>query len=882
MTYHISLTTYHSNMELDKRFDFKTVDAKWTAYWEKNNCFHATPSDKKPYVITIPPPNVTGILHMGHALNNTLQDILIRYKRMQGFETCWMPGTDHAGIATQNVVEKQLAKEGTNRHAVGREKLLQRLWEWKQQYGDTIINQLKAIGASCDWPRAAFTMDEQYSEAVKKVFIELYKKDLIYQGERIINWCPRCRTALSDEESEHEEKQGTLTHIKYPLKDDPNQFITVATTRPETMLGDTAVAVHPNDERYKNLHGKTLILPILRREIPIITDEFVDPTFGSGAVKVTPAHDPNDFDMGRRHNLKFIRVMNEDGTMNEQAGPFAGQDRFVARKGVLEALKNEGVFVKQEDHTHSVGHCYRCHSIVEPYLSKQWFVRMEPLARPAIEAVRSGEIKFHPARWEKVYMNWMENIRDWCISRQIWWGHRIPVWYDEQGNPYAANNEEEAIKLSGKKNLRQDEDVLDTWFSSWLWPFATFGYPNKNKDLEFFYPGDALFTASEIIFFWVARMIMAGYEFMGDLPFKDVFIHGTVRDAQGRKMSKSLGNAIDPLEIVDEYGADALRFSLIHNSGQDLYISKDNFEVGRNFANKIWNASRLILMNVESRESKNTSSLVPIDGDLASKWIVSRFYSTLKNVEEAIENFRYSEAEHLIYEFFWTNLCDWYFEIIKSQNRWNEPAVQRLVVQILEESLKMMHPFIPFVTEEIWEHLNKEKGPLCLQDWPKVNQQFINAEIESDMQQYIMNTTIAIRDIRATRNIPLKKNIPVSYDGETEDIERFLKNQDIVTSLTNSTVSLGRIVTVNCATAIVGKITLTVPLENLIDNEAEKNRIQKQMDTATKSYDSLKNRLSNESFLAKAPEDVVKKEQERLKTLEHEITEFQNVLKNLK
>jgi len=884
-------------MELDKRFDFKTVDAKWAAYWEENNCFHAAPSGKKPYVITIPPPNVTGILHMGHALNNTLQDIIIRYKRMNGFEACWMPGTDHAGIATQNVVEKQLAKEGTNRHEVGREKLLKRLWEWKQQYGGTIISQLKAIGASCDWPRTAFTMDDHYSEAVKKVFIELYRKDLIYQGERIINWCPRCRTALSDEESEHTEKQGTLTHIKYPFKDHPDQFVVVATTRPETMLGDTAVAVHPDDERYKGLIGKTIVLPLMHREIPVIADEYVDPAFGSGAVKVTPAHDPNDFEMGRRHNLKFIRVMNEDGTMNEHAGAFEGQDRFDARKGVLDALKKHGAFVKQEEHTHSVGHCYRCHSIVEPYLSKQWFVRMEPLARPAIEAVRSGKIKFHPARWEKVYMNWMENIRDWCISRQIWWGHRIPVWYDENGKPYAAHDENEAMTLSGKQMLRQDEDVLDTWFSSWLWPFATFGWPEKNDDLKFFYPGDALFTASEIIFFWVARMIMAGYEFMGDLPFKDVFIHGTVRDTQGRKMSKSLGNAIDPLEIVEEYGADALRFSLIHNSGQDLYISKDNFEVGRNFANKIWNASRLILMNTQgfpSSQSPEPSdqskaghrALGPglpeaLNDDLASKWIISRFHSTLKNVGTAIENFRYSEAEHLIYEFFWTNLCDWYLEIIK--NRWEEPAVQELAVRILEESLKMMHPFIPFVTEEIWEHLNKSKGPLCRQAWPRLDELSIDAQVEADMQA-VMDLVVAVRNIRATWNISPKEMLAVIIEAEKEDAERVMKNEAMIKSragLSKITVMNQGIGISNCATDIVGRMKCIVPLGTLIDIAAEKERIRKQIETLNKNYDSLENRLSNESFLAKAPADVVKKERERLLMIEQEISKLQNVLKNL-
>ena len=864
-------------MELPKRYDFKTSDAKWAKYWEDENCFHAEPSDKKPYVITIPPPNVTGILHMGHALNNTLQDIIMRYKRMKGFEACWMPGTDHAGIATQNVVEKQLHKEGTDRHHLGREKMLERLWSWKQQYGDTIINQLKKIGASCDWPRTAFTMDDSYSLAVRKVFVELYNKDLIYRGERIINWCPRCHTALSDEESEHQETQGALTHIRYPFKDDPDNGIIVATTRPETMLGDTAVAVNPADPRYQGAIGKTLILPLMHREIPVIPDEFVDPEFGTGAVKVTPAHDPNDFEMGRRHDLTHINVMNEDGTMNEHAGHYEGRDRFDARKDIVEDLKKHGFFVKREDHTHAVGHCYRCHSVVEPYLSKQWFVRMEPLARPAIAAVQNGDIRFHPARWEKVYMNWMENIRDWCISRQIWWGHRIPVWYDEEGNQYAALNEEEAKAISGKNTLRQDEDVLDTWFSSWLWPFATFGWPHDNADLKFFYPGDALFTASEIIFFWVARMIMAGYEFMGDLPFRDVYIHGTVRDDKGRKMSKSLGNAIDPLEIVEEYGGDALRFSLIHNSGQDLYISKDNFEVGRNFANKIWNASRLVLMNV--KEAPQTEP--PEPADLVSRWIVSRLYQTLHDVSHAIETYHYSEAENLIYDFFWNNYCDWYLEIIK--DRWDDPAVQQTAVGILSVALTMMHPFIPFVTEEIWEHLYKGQGPLCRENWPVCHRKWIDTDAETEMQT-VIDAIVAVRNIRSTWNIGPKEQITVNATAGDGALQLLEQNADMIRARANiGQLNLGSddVDTQNCASAIVGKVKIAVPLGDLIDIDAEKQRLTKKIVELQKAHDSLEKRLSNENFLAKAPADVVQKENERLAALAHELTEQKSVLENL-
>ncbi len=875
--------------ELSKRFLFEEAEKKWLKIWEERNLFHAQPDPhKKSYTIVIPPPNVTGILHMGHALNNILQDIMIRYKRMNGFATCWMPGTDHAGIATQNVVEKDLAKEGKTRHDLGREKFLERLWNWKEQYGDTIINQLKKLGASCDWTRTRFTMDEDYSEAVKAVFIHLYRKGLIYQGERIINWCPRCQTALSDEEAEHQEHAGSLYHIRYPWADDHTQYVIVATTRPETMLGDTAVAVHPTDKRYKNLIGKTLLLPIVGRRLTVIADEFVNPEFGSGAVKVTPAHDPNDFEMGKRHDLPFVNVMHSDGRMNEQAAGFSGMDRFVARAAIVNLLKEQQFLEKIEGHQHSIAHCYRCQTIVEPYLSKQWFVKMQPLAKPAMSAVKERRLSFHPDHWTKVYLNWMENIRDWCISRQIWWGHRIPVWYDGEGNHYVARDENEARQLAEKKlgknvALIQDPDVLDTWFSSWLWPFATFGWPNKSADLKYFYPGDSLFTASEIIFFWVARMIMAGYEFMGDLPFSQVYIHGTVRDAKGRKMSKSLGNAIDPLEIISEYGADALRFSLIMNSGQDLYISKDKFEVGRNFANKIWNASRLVLMNVqiEQRGFDLLKGIKVKDLDLPSRWIISKFFSTLRDVNQQIDAFRFSEAENSLYEFFWRNYCDWYLEIIKG--RFRDEQVQKIVFALLEKSLRMMHPFIPFVTEEIWEHLQINDRPCSIQPWPELQKGLIDAEAEKDLQDF-MELVTAVRNTKAVWQISLTQPINVQLAAKDPKSSRRLNE---FASMLKSLVLIEKIEILkkiekqkDVAAGVVGNLTYCVPLGDVVDVEKEKHRMKREIATHEQAMKGLSLRLKNGEFLKKAPADVVEKERERLVNLEKQVKELNGILKN--
>ncbi len=875
-------------MELAPRYNFKETEEKWLKVWEKQNIFHADAISKKPsFTIVIPPPNVTGILHMGHALNNTLQDILIRYKRMKGCEALWMPGTDHAGIATQNVVEKQLAKEGKSRHDLGREEFLKRLWGWKQEYGDTIIHQLEKLGSSCDWSRTRFTMDDAYSDAVKEVFIRLYEKDLIYRGERIINWCPRCQTALSDEEAEHKEKNGKLYHIKYSFKNNPEQFVVVATTRPETMLGDTAVAVNPSDERYKGTNGQKLILPILGREIPIINDEYVASEFGTGAVKVTPAHDPNDFAMGQRHKLPMINVMHPDGKINEQGGPFNGLDRFDARKKLVAQLEEQGYLVKIEDHKHAVGHCYRCDTVVEPYLSKQWFVKMAPLSKPALEAVKNGTIKIRPERWEKFYINWMEGIRDWCISRQIWWGHRIPVWYDTEDNVFVARNEADAKKQARAKHgkdiaLTQDPDVLDTWFSSWLWPFATLGWPKTTDDLKKFYPTNTLFTASEIIFFWVARMIMAGYEFMGKAPFTEVYIHGTVRDAKGRKMSKSLGNAIDPLEIIEEYGADALRFSLIINSGQDIFIAKDKFEIGRNFANKIWNASRLVFTNSEAALPLAETAPDPRNLDLPSKWILARFYQTLKQVEVAIETFRYSEAENLIYDFFWGDYCDWYLELTKG--KFGDPHISHTLVFVLNNSLKMMHPFIPFVTEEIYSYIHKDSKPLSITAWPAMEAKLMDNTSQTSMQK-VVDVISTIRTIRTQWKIKPNDAVDAVLVPLTETDRQLLEDyrQDIIrlAKLKELTIDIKTTTVKDSATGLAAQMKVFIPLSGMVDLAAEKRRMLSEVENKQKAIDSLKSRLTNETFVSKAPAEVIEKERERLASLNQDIQQLNSVLAGL-
>ncbi len=889
------------DMELPARYNPKETEDKWYKFWEEKGYFHAcSTSEKKPFCIVIPPPNVTGILHMGHALNNTIQDILVRLHRMKGKEALWMPGTDHAGIATQNVVEKSLAKEGLKRQDLGRDKFIERAWLWKEQYGSTIIRQLRKLGSSCDWERLRFTMDEEYSKTVTEIFIRLYEKKLIYQGSYIINWCPRCQTALSDEEAPHNELQGSLYYIKYPLKHNPDEFVVVATTRPETMLGDTAVAVNPKDKRYKKLIGKHLILPLANREIRIIADALVDPKFGTGAVKVTPAHDPNDYIMGKKHGLDFISVMHPDARMNSFAGDYKDMDRFEAREVILEDLKEKGLLEKIEAHQLSAGHCYRCHTIIEPYFSKQWFVKMKPLAKPAIEAVKKGKIKFHPQRWTKVYLHWMENIQDWCISRQIWWGHRLPVYYcrkcAENGKSKSPNLKfhNEGVIVSkikpqkcpqcGSIDIYQDEDVLDTWFSSWLWPFATFG--SNEEDLKYFYPTSVLVTAPEIIFFWVARMIMAGFEFMGKQPFKDVYIHGTVRDIEGRKMSKSLGNIIDPLEIIDNYGTDALRFSIISitSQGQDVFLSEQRFEQGRNFANKIWNASRFILMNLDPVQV--TVDLCEFykkeELDIVNHWILSRFYSTLVGVDKAIESFKFNEAANLLYSFFWHEFCDWYLEIIKPDI--NLRKNQIVMFKVLEKFLRVLHPFMPFVTEEIWQKLPHGGESIMVRPWPHVQEQIIDKRLEKDMV-VLFDIITSIRNLRSEIEIKGEQKVPLSiYPHSKVAANLIAANKEAILNLAK----LERLDVLahnakpkGTISSICESADIYLSFSGLIDIAKELQKSMQKLDNLKKVITGKESRLKNAEFVKKAPKDVVEKEKESLLEAHNTIKRLERTISEL-
>ncbi|HPT38879.1 MAG TPA: valine--tRNA ligase [Candidatus Omnitrophota bacterium] len=896
------------NEELSKQYNPQDTESKWYKVWEQNNLFSVKPSaDKKPYCIVIPPPNVTGILHMGHALNDTLQDILIRYKKMRGFAALWMPGTDHAGIATQNVVEKAIAKEGLRRQDLGRDKFVERVWDWKQHYGSTIISQLKKLGCACDWERTRFTMDQDYSAAVTEVFVRLYEKKLIYQGHYIINWCPRCQTALSDEEASHIELQGSLYFLKYPLKENPKEFITVATTRPETMLGDTAVAVNPKDKRYKQYIGKYLILPLMNRPIKIIADSVVDMEFGTGAVKVTPAHDPNDYALGKRHGLEFINVMTPDGRMNDSAQKFSGLDRFKAREAILEELKTSGLLEKITPHTLSAGHCYRCNTIVEPYLSKQWFVKMKPLARPAIAAVKKGSIKFHPERWTKVYLNWMENIQDWCISRQIWWGHRMPVYYCKKCQ---AKNPKTGIIVSrikptkcpkcGSIDLTQEEDVLDTWFSSWLWPFATFYWPflnqegvteelkNKNRrhqaDLDYFYPTATLVTAPEIIFFWVARMIMAGFEFKKKIPFKDVYLHGTVRDSQGRKMSKSLGNAIDPLEIIAEYGTDALRFSLVSiaSQSQDIYLSKDRFEQGRNFANKVWNASRFILINLKPEEVRLDLCVFFKNErlNIVNRWILSRFYTTLEKVGKELDDFKFNEAANSVYSFFWHEFCDWYLELIKPQI--NDKQTQVVMYKILEKTLRIMHPFMPFITEEIWQRLPDAQDSIMQQNWPHLQPELINKndELEMGLVFDVINT---VRNMRAELEInPASRvDIQITVTSKTtrnslEMTAAYIKN---LAKVNNLTLTDKYIPQSNQYAVVFKDLHVVMPLAGIVDVALQLKKTGLRIEKLQSEIKNKEGMLANKNFISRAPKEIVETEKTKLTDMHEQIKKLE-VIKN--
>ena len=756
--------------ELPKTYDPKAVEDKLYSFWNDSGFFHAEVNPKKkPYTIVIPPPNVTGQLHMGHAFDETLQDVLIRTKRMQGYEALWMPGTDHAGIATQIKVEENLRKEeGKTRYDLGREEFLKRVWDWKHKFGNRIISQLKKLGSSCDWERERFTMDEGCSKAVREVFVNLYNKGLIYKGHRIINWCPHCATALSDAEVEYETQPGKLWHIRYPLADGSGELV-VATTRPETFMGDTGVAVNPNDERYKHLIGKTCILPIMNREIPIFGDEYVDMEFGTGCVKVTPCHDPNDFEMGQRHNLEQILVFNEDATVNANGGKYEGMDRYECRKAVVKDLEEGGYLVKIEDHEHNVGTCYRCGTTVEPMTSAQWFVKMAPLAKPAMDVVNEGKTKFVPDRFSKTYLRWMENVHDWCISRQLWWGHRIPAFYcDDCGEMTVSKTDVHTCPKCGGTHIHQEEDVLDTWFSSALWPFSTLGWPDKTKELEYFYPTSTLVTGYDIIFFWVARMIFSGVEHMGETPFKTVYIHGLVRDAQGRKMSKSLGNGIDPLEVIDQYGADALRFTLAtgNSPGNDMRFSDERVQASRNFCNKIWNASRFIQMNLTIDKDKAVE--LPAELALEDKWIISKFNTLVADVTRNIDQYELGLAASKLNDFIWENFCDWYIEIAKTRLQTGDENVQKVLCYVLSGAMQLLHPFMPFITETIWQALPHEGPSVMVSKWPEYDEK-LNFSVEEAQMESLMDAVRAIRNRRAEMNVPPSKKAKVLILTEKKD-----------------------------------------------------------------------------------------------------------------
>ena len=880
-----NLTTYNP----------KEIEQQWYTYWEEKGYFHEeVDTNKEPFSIVLPPPNVTGQLHMGHALDNTLQDILIRTKRMQGYNVLWMPGTDHAGIATQVKVEENIMKtEGKSRHDLGREEFLKRVWEWKQEYGSTIVKQIRSLGASCDWTRERFTLDEGYHEAVLKVFVELYEKGLIYRGERITNWCPNCLTALSDIEVEHEDENGHLWYIKYPVIGEEDTFLTVATTRPETMFGDVAVAVNPNDERYAHLVGKELLLPFVNRHIPIIADEYVDQSFGTGCVKITPAHDPNDFEMGQRHNLESIVVMNPDGTMNAGAGHFVNMPRELARKQVVAELEAQGLLEKVEEHGHSVGHCSRCNTTVEPMVSKQWFVSMEPLAKPALEVVRDKSIEFVPERFTKTYTNWLESIRDWCISRQLWWGHRIPAWYCQECGETIVTTETltECPHCHGK--VEQDPDVLDTWFSSALWPFATMGWPENTEEVKHWYPTSVMVTGYDIIFFWVARMIFMGLEFKEEIPFKHVFIHGLVRDSQGRKMSKSLGNGINPLEVIEEYGADALRFTLVtgNTPGNDMRFYMERVEANRNFANKIWNASKFVLMNLEGFDENFVPSAE--DYTLADKWILEEYNKTVTNITNNLDKFELGEAASAVYDFIWNTYCDWYIELAKprlynKEGGRDRQTVQYLLVSILRHMMELLHPFMPFVTEHIWQHLPHEGESIMVAPWPSTlsMEGFSSAAAHMNV---MMDGIKGIRNMRAEMNVPMGKRSEVILVPATEELKGILETHGDYFH----TLGWAEKVTVlspdapkpeNATVTVVNGLEVYLLLKDLIDADKEKERIAKEQAIVVKEIARLEGKLNNQGFLAKAPEAVVAKEKEKLeeyKQKQQALNEREEFLKTL-
>ena len=849
-----------------KNYDPSEFEDRLYNTWVEKGYFHAEVNpDKKPFTIVIPPPNVTGQLHMGHALDETLQDILIRYKRMQGYEALWIPGTDHAGIATQIKVEEDMRvnENGLTRYDLGREKFLERVWDWKNKFGNRIINQLKKIGSSCDWDRERFTMDEGCSKAVREVFVNLYNKGLIYQGSKIINWCPHCTTALSDAEVEHTEQAGHFWHIKYQVKDS-DDYVVIATTRPETLFGDTAVAVNPEDERYKDIIGKTLILPLVGREIPVIADEYVDKEFGTGCVKITPAHDPNDFEVGKRHDLEQIKVMNDDATMNSYAGKYEGMDRYECRKAMIKDLEEQGLLVKVEDHSHNVGQCYRCGTTVEPIISKQWFVKMKPLAEPAIEAVKNGDTKFVPERFSKIYMNWMENVFDWCISRQLWWGHRIPAFYCQKCGETIVSKDDITVCPHCGGEVKQDEDVLDTWFSSALWPFSTLGWPENTKELEYFYPTSVLVTGYDIIFFWVARMIFSALEHTGKAPFEHVFIHGLVRDSQGRKMSKSLGNGIDPLEIIKEYGADALRFNLATGNapGNDMRFYIERVEAGRNFANKIWNASRFTMMNLDITENK----LPPVEElQTEDKWILSKFNKTVRIVTENLDKFELGIALSNLYDFIWENFCDWYIELVKprlfdKENPTGKTA-QYVLTYVLSHTMQLLHPFMPFITEEIWLHLPHDGESIVISKWPEYDEA-LNFEEDEAAMTLIMDAISAVRNRRAEMNVPPSKKAKTIIVTDRPDV--FNKGEAFFIKLASASEVEVREdkdgVDANAVNVIVPGAEIYLPMSELVDKDKELARLNAEKKRLEGEIKRVEGKLNNQGFVSKAPKKVVDEE----------------------
>ncbi|MFC1660877.1 valine--tRNA ligase [Gemmatimonadota bacterium] len=913
--------------ELAPRLDPKAIESRLYATWLERGDFHLSPSSvemegRDPFVIVIPPPNVTAVLHMGHGLNNTIQDVLIRWRRMQGRASLWVPGTDHAGIATQNVVERLLAEEGRTREDLGREAFVERTWEFVRETGGTILDQLKAIGCSCDWDRTRFTLDPGLSQAVREVFVRLYERGLIYRGEYIINWCPRCHTALSNEEAEGDEVDGLLYHLCYPLAPeleeaaasanaagaealgqltDGRWFLTVSTTRPETMLGDTAVAVNPADERYRGLVGGEVDLPLTGRRIPIISDDFVDREFGTGMVKVTPAHDPNDFEMAQRSDIELLDVMTPEARMGENAPEaFQGMDRFEARKAVVSALKKEDLFAGEDAHVHSVPRCYRCQTVVEPRLSEQWFVRMKPLAEPALEASRDGTVTFVPERWKKVYEHWMENIRDWCISRQLWWGHRIPVWYCQDcGEALVARDDPTECGACGSADLEQDPDVLDTWFSSWLWPFSVFGWPEKTEDLKAFYPGHVLSTAPEILFFWVARMIMAGYEFMGEAPFSTVYLHATVRDTDGRKMSKSLGNGIDPLEVVDRFGADALRFTVISAAavGTDIYLNPHDLEAsfasGRNFANKVWNAGRFTLMSMGDEPVRPLDE-VESHLELADRWILSRLSRTAEDLTRELEKFRLHDVAETAYHFFWGEVADWYLELVKPRLRADSSpesreAARSTLVHLFDGILRLLHPLIPFVTEELWQKLpwpegRDRPGALIEAPWPEGDPARIDPDAEERMRS-LQELITQIRRLRKEYGVPEGAEVPVVLSGAPLDFGGTLETEisavQLLARVGTLTLDGGRLEGAGAHAVLINGTELFLPLEGVIDLDRERARLEGEIDRLTSQLAGAESKLENQGFLEKAPEEVVSKEREKAASLGEQLTKLRAKLKSI-